>query len=166
MKTEPTKKPKHAGGRPTVYDPKYVEEIIAFFSVEPYDRISVYDKNGNETFQLVPNKFPTLARFAAERGVTRETLWEWSTRRDAETGELVYPEFSNAYKEAKEFQEACLVEGTMNGAYNSTFSIFAAKNILGWRDNKDLTVANAPGESFKTDVTLSPEESYKAMLEG
>ena len=148
-----------------MYDPRFVDEIVAFFDVEPYDRVSIYDKNGNESFQLVPNKFPTLARFAANIGVTRETLHDWSTKRN-DNDELIYPEFSYAYKKAKEFQEACLVEGTMAGAFHATFSIFAAKNILGWRDSKDLTIANPTGETFKTDVNLTADEAYKAMLEG
>lgn len=161
MKTESKKM-----GRPTVYDPKFVDDIVTFFDVEPYERMKLYDKQGNERIELVPNKFPTLARFACNIGVTRETLWEWSTRRDEETGQLTYPDFSNAYKAAKEFQEANLVEGTMAGAFHATFSIFAAKNILGWRDSKDLTIANPAGETFKTESTLTADEAYKAMLEG
>lgn len=160
MKTESKKM-----GRPTVYDPKYVEDIVAFFNVEPYDRLPVYDKNGNETYQLVPNKFPTLARFAANIGVTRETLHDWATKRN-DDGELLYPDFSYAYNSAKEFQEACLVEGAMSGVFHGSFAIFTAKNVLGWRDSKDLTVANAPGETFKTETNLTADEAYKAMLEG
>ena len=152
-------------GRPSVYDPKFVDEIIAFFDVEPFERVAVYDKQGNESFQNIPNKFPTLARFAANIGVTRETLHDWATKKN-EDGELVFPEFSYAYKAAKEFQEACLVEGTMAGAFHATFSIFAAKNILGWRDNKDVTLANPAGETFKTETNLTADEAYKQMLEG
>lgn len=154
-----------ARGRPTVYDPRYVDELIDFFDVEPFREVTLPDGKGGERVQTVPNKFPTLARFAANIGVTRETLWEWSTRVN-ENGELVFPDFSNAYKKAKEFQEACLVEGAIAGAFNPAFSIFTAKNVLGWRDNKDVTLANPPGETFKTDVTLSPDEAYKRMLEG
>ncbi len=72
MKTESKKM-----GRPTVYDPKYVEDIIAFFDIEPYEEKLLRDSRGGESIELVPAKFPTLARFAANIGVTRETLHDW-----------------------------------------------------------------------------------------
>ncbi len=40
---------KHAGGRPTSYDPKYCDEIIAFFNVQPYrvEKLIKTNKDGS-----------------------------------------------------------------------------------------------------------------------
>lgn len=123
-------------GRPSKYEDRFVQELIDFFNVEPYKEVTVLDKNGGEKVQLVPNKFPTLARFACNIGVCRDTLYEWSTAKDAK-GNLIHEDFSYAYKRAKDYQEAILAEGALVGSYNSTFAIFTAKNVLGWRDKSE-----------------------------
>jgi hypothetical protein len=139
------KKEKHPGGRPTLYKPEYCERMLDYFSIKPYTTLEIKDNQG-QTVQSkpVPNLFPTLARFAVDIGVTRDTLYEWSTAKN-EDESLKYPEFSYAYKKAKEYQEANLVEGTLNGAYQQTFAIFAAKNILGWRDKTEQELTGSNG---------------------
>jgi len=129
-------------GRPTLYKEEYADDLIKFFDIEPYSEITDKDGKGGERTRLMPNKFPTLARFACNCGVTRDTLYEWATGKD-ENGELKHPNFSYAYKRAKEYQESLLVEGTMNGAYNAPFAIFSAKNILGWKDKHEQEVTGA-----------------------
>lgn len=131
-------------GRPSVYDPKFCEELLTFFSQPPTREVTIRDAKGNERTEILPGTFPTLARFAAMIGVTRETLRDWATSKTQE-GELKHPDFSAAYKKAKEFQEANLIEGTLAGAYNSTFAIFTAKNVLGWRDKTEQEITGKDG---------------------
>ena len=88
--------------------------------------------------------FPTLARFATNIGVTTETLHDWATAKNPD-GTQRNPAFSYAYKKAKDLQQANLVEGTMKGAYNSTFAIFTAKNVLGWRDKVEQEITGKDG---------------------
>ena len=135
-------------GRPTVYQPEFVDMLIEFFSQSPTREVKNRDSKGNETTQTLPGVFPTLARFATNIGVTKETLHDWATSRNIETGELRHPEFSSAYKKAKDLQEANLVEGTIAGAYNSTFAIFTAKNVLGWRDKTEQEITGKDGTPF------------------
>ena len=85
-----------------------------------------------------------MARFACNIGVTRDTLYEWSTAKNDDES-LKYPEFSYAYKKAKEYQEANLVEGTLSGAYQQAFAIFTAKNVLGWRDKTEQELTGTNG---------------------
>jgi hypothetical protein len=115
---------KDKGGRPTKYDPKYCKLIIKYFDLEPYT-IKRVEAFGKKFDKKVPSDLPLLCGFAAKIDVDRDTLKEWAK---------VHPEFSAAYKKAKELQEKLLVVNTMNGSYNPAFAIFAAKNILGWRD--------------------------------
>lgn len=144
-------------GRPSLYKEEYAKELIEFFDVEPYEEKLLKDSRGGERVELVPGKFPTLARFAIKLGVSRDTLYEWSTATDDE-GNLKHPEFSYAYKRAKDFQESILVEGAMAGAFQANFSIFTAKNVLGWRDKVEQELSGPGGAELKAGFTLVFEE--------
>ena len=136
---------KRGRGRPTVYRDEFPDMLLEFFGQSPTREVTVRDAKGNERTEILPGQFPTLARFATNIGVTKETLHDWATSRNIETGELRHPEFSSAYKKAKDLQEANLVEGTISGAYNSTFAIFTAKNVLGWRDKTEHEMTGKDG---------------------
>jgi len=97
------------GGQPTKYKERYCEDIITYFQ---NDKV-----------------FPTLAGFAAEIGVCKDSLLAW-----AENNE----EFSGAIKKAKAIQEQNLVSGALSGKHQSTFSIFFAKNNLGYKDKTEV----------------------------
>lgn len=124
-------------GRPTLYKPEYCDEIVKFFDVEAFTRETYKDGNGAERTRIVPCTFPTLARFASKIDVDRDTLKEWANKTDSE-GNLVHPEFSAAYKKAKDLQEAILIEGGIAGAYETPFAIFTAKNVIGWNDKQSM----------------------------
>lgn len=132
-------------GRPTVYKNEFPDMMIEYFSQSPTREVTTYDKHGNEHTQTLPGVFPTLARFATNIGVTKDTLHDWATAKDIQTGYLKHPEFSCAYKKAKDLQEANLIEGTIGNAYNSTFAIFTAKNVLGWRDKIEQEITGKDG---------------------
>jgi hypothetical protein len=144
-------------GRPSLYKDEYVEQLLKFFDVTPFSLQVVKDAKGNERTEVLAGTFPTLARFATKIGVTRDTLYEWSTATDDE-GNLKHPDFSYAYKRAKDFQEAILVEGAMAGAFQANFSIFTAKNVLGWRDKIEQELSGPGGAELKTGFTLVFEE--------
>ena len=142
-------------GRPTLFKEEYADQLIEYFDKEPFERRPLLDKEGNERgSEIVPAKFPTLARFAAMIGVTRETLHDWATSKNEE-GELKHPEFSYAYKKSKDFQEAILVEGAMANAFHANFSIFTAKNVLGWRDKMEQEITGADGAPLLTGIQVS-----------
>ena len=146
-------KAKNPGGRPTVYQDSFCDELIEYFSQESHKEVIVKDAKGNERTEIVPGKFPTLARFAANIGVHRDTLHDWANAKNPD-GSRRNPKFSDTYKRAKDLQEANLVEGTMAGAYNSTFAIFTAKNVLGWRDKTEQEITGKDGAAF-TGIQVS-----------
>lgn len=126
---------KHAGGRPTDYKEEYCEEVVKFFNVDPYweTPITYTDKKGNvtEKVNFIANDLPTLAGFAKKIGVSRETINEW---------QRVHKEFSDAVKIAKECQESILITNALRGDYNPAFSIFFAKNNMGWKDKNETDI--------------------------
>jgi len=131
-------------GRPTLYKEQYAQELIDYFNQPAYSEKTVILPNGVERTERLSNLFPTLTRFAASRGVTRDTLHEWANAKD-ENERLKHPEFSDAYKVARQLQESVLVEGATAGVFNAQFSIFTAKNILGWRDKTEQEITGASG---------------------
>lgn len=125
-------------GCPTKYDPKYAKEFLDYFSVKPYEK-----RKKKVIVKGVPleievddiNDMPTLAGFAIKIGVHRDTLHEWVKK---------HPEFSDAYKRAKDFQEHYIVTNGLRGYTKDTFTQFVAVNVLNWRtkakDEADLLV--------------------------
>ena len=147
----PRKENPQKGGRKSIYQPKYVDELIEYFNSPAIER----DDRGN----VVAGHFPTLARFASKIGVHRETLLEWAKR---------YPEFADAYKKAKDLQESNLIEGTLAGAYQPSFAIFTAKNVLGWRDKTEQEITGKDGAPVQHEVNgtlkMEPSEAYLALI--
>lgn len=142
-------------GRPTAFREEYADELLAFFNKEAFERKPLLDKEGNEKgSEVVPVKFPTLARFAVMIGVTRDTLYEWATAKN-EDNSLKHPDFSYAYKKAKEYQEAILVEGALAGAFQANFSIFTAKNVLGWRDKVEQEITGENGAPLLQGIQVT-----------
>jgi hypothetical protein len=153
-------------GRPSKYRDEFVVMLLEFFGQSPVREITIRDKAGNESIQVLPGQFPTLARFATDIGVTTETLHDWATAKNAD-GSHRNPSFSYAYKKAKDLQQANLVEGTMKGAYNSTFAIFTAKNVLGWRDKIEQEITGKDGAPLGPSVIavqfMNPDGSIASI---
>ena len=126
-------------GAPTKYDDKYCEEIIEFFGIEPYTIV----ESDYGSVDVRPNTFPTLARFALNINVHRDTIHEWTRRHE---------KFSDAVKKSKDYQEAFLVEAGLMGVIDKTFAIFACKNILGWNDKGASDFVQINIEDCKTTL--------------
>lgn len=155
-------------GRPTDYRDEFVDEIVSYFDipVESVVDVDVVDKDGKTVTEkrVVINTFPTLSRFASTIGVTRETLHDWATAKNPD-GTLKRPEFSYAHARAKDMQDALLVEGGLSGRYEGRFAVFAAKNLIGWKDQiettTEITVTSAPVERLDEAYRLGMEAAAR-----
>ena len=85
---------KVGAGRPTKYKPEYCQMMLDFFDIEVMKRVEIEVKPDIKEVRYVPNTFPTITRFASKIGVTRDTLYEWASKKD-EKGNLVNAEFSD-----------------------------------------------------------------------
>lgn len=160
----------HPGGSPTKFDPKYTEELIKFFDIEPYKQVvsestkeSFKDggiKKESVKYRLIPNRMPTLYSFSRKIGVAYSTIWRWAEKgKDQELEQIIetqmragrtdkealeiatgIKEFCNAYKEAKELQKEFLITIGLAGAAPAPFAIFTAKNVTDMRDKSEMTV--------------------------
>lgn len=122
-------------GQPTKYKKEYVRELIKYFDIEPHFEtpvITTYkDGSTKEEIKFIPADLPTLAGFARQIKVSRDTINEWTR---------THPEFSDAIKYAKDLQEHILVTNGLKGLYAQPFAIMATKNIMAWRDKQELGV--------------------------
>ena len=126
------------GGKSSKYKKQYCEQIIKFFSRDPYKEVEVkhYGTDGTlrrTEIKRIPNDLPFLSAFAHKIGVSVRTLERWAK---------VHPEFSGACKRAKELQKEFLITNGLLGLYNPTFAIFAAKNLTDMRDQQNLKIDN------------------------
>ncbi|MBI5402493.1 MAG: hypothetical protein HY959_03770 [Ignavibacteriae bacterium] len=121
------------GGRPTKYKEDYCDDIIKYFDIEPTRTITerFFYKNGDEKEKEieVANELPTIEGFCRTIKINKSTLHEWVK---------AHKEFSNAYNVAKDLQVDLWLKNSLKGLYNPTFSIFAGKNMFGWRDKQEF----------------------------
>lgn len=112
-------------GRPTEYQgEKTLAKVREYF--EKYEP-SREGKDG----RLYPNPPPSNYRVAKHLGISAWTVWNW---------EKIHPEFSKVLKEEMEaLYPEVLQENAILGLYNASFSIFSAKNRLGWQDTQNHT---------------------------
>jgi len=126
-------KKKSKGGRPTKYKPEYCQKIIEFFDrplVEHKPKEVIHPKLGVVSImEERGTDLPLFQDFAHELSVHTDTLLEWCTKHE---------EFSVSYKRAKELQAKHLITNTMQNRYATSFAIFTAKNIMGWRDKQEI----------------------------
>lgn len=148
-------KKKHPGGRPSKYKPEYCEEIIEFFSVEPYREVEVTHRNkkGEEwtTSELRANKLPFFSAFARKINVDDDTLGRWCE---------AYPEFCGAYKKCKSLQKEFMIHNAISGLYNPASFIFTAKNITDMRDKQEVEHSGSVNVTSRT-AHMTQEELEK-----
>lgn len=134
----PRPKPARPPWRPTSYRDEFPDRLIAFFREAAFEVVEVVTHDGRRKRKIVgAYEFPTLEDFADSIGVARQTMHGWATDTGPD-GAPQYPRFYDAYKRAKDLQASILVKGGLAGVYQASAMIFAAKNLLGWRDKVDV----------------------------
>jgi hypothetical protein len=106
----------HAGGRPSDYDPSFVDEVDKYLST-----------TGKEQTEL-----PTIAGFAIYLGVTKKTLYNWCEK---------HPEFLHALDTILTHQEKQLIDDGIYGGkeVNATIVKLLLQNNHGMRERTDMT---------------------------
>tara|TARA_R110000868_G_C10972634_1_gene770618 strand:+ start:7738 stop:8223 length:486 start_codon:yes stop_codon:yes gene_type:complete len=128
-------KKKNPVGPPTKYKEIYPEKLLEYFKVEytPYKEVVASAGKAIEITKNKLTKFPTLEGFCAEIMISTSTLHEWIK---------IYPKLSDAYKVCKQRQKQFLVQGGLNGEYNSNFAKFVAINCTDMVDKSEVKNEN------------------------
>jgi hypothetical protein len=132
---------KQSVGRPSKYEPRFAEMLIKFFDKPVTKTVKKTIVHYGQQIEIpveVPETFPSLAAFAISIGVNKDTVLEWATASN-DDGSLKHPEFSGAYKRAKDFQERYLVENGLKGIIQPLFTKFVCINVLNWKEKTEVT---------------------------
>jgi hypothetical protein len=114
-------KPKHAGGRPSEYDPAYIQKVDDYLLT-----------TGKEQTSL-----PTIEGYAIYLDVSRQSLYEWSKK---------YPEFSYTLKRIELRQKQQLIDDGIYGGkeVNATIVKLLLQNNHGMKERTDTTSGDKP----------------------
>jgi hypothetical protein len=132
------KAPAKKVGRPTKYKKEYCQKIIEYFNVPAYKEVIEQKMSASGAVEdirvIKPNDLRTLEGFAVHIcGVCMDTLKEW---RDT------HPEFSSAYKKAKDMQKNMIASHAMSGGYNASFAKFMLVNNHDMKDKSEVVSEN------------------------
>ena len=114
------------------YNPAFCEDMLKFFEGPAFHVTEVQKKDGSISLVETAAELPTFAAFAKKIGVTCRELRVW---------EKTYPAFEYACEQARERQGNILLQNALRGHYASSFAVFTAKNLLGWKENKETDAA-------------------------
>lgn len=148
-------------GRPSRYHKEYCAKLVEYFMRErPYRTVQTMFGP-----KEIPTDLPTLAGFAMEIGVHRDTLHEWANATD-KSGKLKHPEFSDAIKKAKTVQEMIWATNSLRKLYDKTFAIFFGKNNLDYRDKYEVEETRTAGYEDLEDVPKAKSAAEARRLAG
>lgn len=110
------------------YRPEFSQQLLAFFDVAPFTVSEVQKRDGSVSLVETAAELPTFAAFAKRLGTTCKVLERWEKK---------YPAFRKAAQKARDLQGNILIQNSLRGNYSSSFAVFTAKNLLGWKDGKE-----------------------------
>ena len=117
------------------YAPSFCGALLQFFDCAPFSVTEVQKKDGTITLLETAAELPTFAAFAKKIGVTCAQLHAWEDKHAA---------FKYACEQARDRQGNILIQNSLRGNYASSFAVFMAKNLLGWKDSKESATAASP----------------------
>lgn len=135
--SEEATKPKHAGGRPSLYSNAYPNEVKEHLA-QGY----------------------TLASWAGDVGVCRDTVYEWASKHQ----EFSYAVKVGRAK-GQLVWEKRLADQALTGAGNSTAIIFAMKNLYqdDWSDKVINEHTGKNGGAIQTEDVTDPKDIARRM---
>lgn len=148
-------------GRPSLYDPSYCEQVIAWFSGPRTERVVrrervIPQKNGppavETEWQVLGLGVPTMDGFACSIGFRTNRLHEWCKK---------HPEFQDAFARARALQRDWLVELATRNLISAGTYAYTMSNISDWRADPKPT-----GESDRKAVFFfDPMKDSRAIAQ-
>ncbi len=120
---------------PLRYQPEFCDRLLAFFDVPAFRVTEVMKRDGSVSLVETASELPTFASFAKSLDTTCSVLDSWEKK---------HPAFRDAAQKARDLQSNILIQNSLRGNYSSSFAVFTAKNLLGWRDGKEESSAAGP----------------------
>ena len=120
---------KHVGGRPTKYDPRFVEEVDKYLS-----------ETGGDQQHL-----PKIESLAIRLNVSKKTLYNWAEE---------HPEFLHALEKIMLYQGEQLIDDGIYGGkeVNATIVKLLLENNHGMRSTPSTLIQNNFGDHAKKEL--------------
>lgn len=153
-------------GRPSKYKEEYAENILAYFNEylqnpseqRIVEKTTKYFPDGTvkesfEKYKAASRGVPTVFGWCLKYKINYRQAFRWSGERVGEPPEkgepdkrpFKYPDFSRAYRLVEHFQKEFILRAGMSGDAPSNFAMFAAKNMIGWRDATEQRIVDKEG---------------------
>lgn len=154
-------------GRPSKYNEKFPEQLLAYFNEylqnpstqQITERTVKYFPDGREKerfekFKTASRGVPTIFGFALKNKISYMTLTRWAREKvgtapdkgEPDKRPFKYPDFCYAYKLVEHFQKEFMLQAGMSGSAPAMFVMFAAKNMIGWRDATEQRIVDKDGK--------------------
>lgn len=117
------------------YQAVYCEMLLDFFNGPAFTITETQKRDGSIVLLETAAELPTFAGFAKKIGCTCAQLRSWEEK---------HPAFKYACEQARDRQGNILLQNSLRGNYASSFAVFTAKNLLGWKENKDAPTSEGP----------------------
>lgn len=141
-------------GRPTRYKPSLCKALIDYFDIEPWEEREIpHYKAGDVTwtdFKLMPNRLPTLRRFAKAHDIAISTIYNWCDPNHT----TFKPDFMDAFTCAKEIRKEILIDAALAGLTPPLTFKFVAINMTDMRDKSETALTGEDGGPIKTKLTI------------
>jgi hypothetical protein len=111
------------------------DKLMNYFGRDVYEVKSQYVKGQLSEYKS-PSEFPTVIDFCKQNNIKYQSLMQMLDVKNRKR----YLKLQNAYEFVKKIQEKFILQNALTGRYNPVFSIFAMKNLAGWRDGQDLNL--------------------------
>lgn len=126
----------------SVYDPIFIEKIDEYLQLTKDNEYEFHKTRGDKSDsyeEKVRVKLPSKEDFANYINVSRKTLYNW---RDE------YPDFADALEKIEQEQLKRLINGGLDGTYNSTIAKLILSTNYGMRDGVDMTTKGKELSNF------------------
>lgn len=135
-------------GRPSKYRKEFCNALLEHFNVPvtTLKRVTKITKAGIVEVDVEQaNPLPTLESFSRKIGIAPKNLLVWVER---------YPEFRNAYDQAKAMQKDILNQNALMGRYSEGYAKFVAINCTDMVDKSSRELSGKDGAPIEQAVTV------------
>lgn len=155
-------------GRPSKYRQEFPEQLLAYFneylqnpsSQQIVERTIKFYPDGREKerfekFKTASRGVPTIFGWCLKNKISYSVVIKrWTKEKvgtppgvgEKDTRPFKYPDFVHAYKLVQEFQKEFILHAGMSGSAPPIFAMFAAKNMIGWRDATEQRIVDKDGK--------------------
>lgn len=111
------------------------DELIDYFGANSFVEKTLLVK-GQPVEGKQAVEFPVLIDFLRQKKIPLDTFMQWLKPENRKR----YLKLHLAYQSCKELQLKFILQNALQGRYNPVFSIFASKNLFGWKDSQDVNL--------------------------